>query len=78
MPIYPYQFAITVAIFTNLTGCRKSADDPLKVCPECGAESLRKKLTAAAFQLKGTGWYETDFKNKGKKGDKDDDIQGGR
>jgi len=35
--------------------------------PECGASSLRKKVTAAAFKLKGTGWYETDFKNSGKK-----------
>lgn len=69
MPIYPYLCNDCGHEFDRL---QKMSDDPLKVCPECGAESLRKKLTAAAFQLKGTGWYETDFKNKGKKGDKTD------
>ena len=64
MPIYPYLCNDCGHEFDRL---QKLRDDPLKVCPECGAESLRKKLTAAAFQLKGTGWYETDFKNKGKK-----------
>ena len=42
------------------------SDLPLLMCPECGEESLKKQLTAAAFQLKGTGWYATDFKNSGK------------
>ena len=42
------------------------SDSPLLTCPECGEESLKKQLTAAAFQLKGTGWYATDFKNSGK------------
>ncbi len=69
MPIYPYLCNDCGNEFDRL---QKMSDDPLKVCPECGAESLRKKLTAAAFQLKGTGWYETDFKNKGKKEDKTD------
>jgi putative FmdB family regulatory protein len=73
MPIYPYLCNNCGHEFDRL---QKISDDPLKVCPECGAESLRKKLTAASFQLKGTGWYETDFKNKGKKGDKDGDRAG--
>lgn len=50
---------------------QKLSEEPLRLCPECGEESLHKKLTAAAFHLKGTGWYETDFKDKTKKGDKD-------
>ena len=36
-------------------------------CPDCGEASLRKKISAAAFRLKGSGWYETDFKTKDKK-----------
>lgn len=43
------------------------SDPRLTDCPECKQASLKKQLTAAAFQLKGTGWYETDFKNSGKK-----------
>ena len=74
MPIYPYLCNDCGHEFDRL---QKIGDDPLKVCPECGAESLRKKLTAAAFKLKGTGWYETDFKDKGKKGDKDGDRASG-
>ena len=40
------------------------SDEPLKDCPECGKESLRKLVSAAAFRLSGSGWYETDFKDK--------------
>ena len=43
------------------------SDAPLTDCPACQTASLKKQLTAAAFKLKGTGWYETDFKNSGKK-----------
>lgn len=46
---------------------QKMVDDPLVFCPECGEGSLKKKISAAAFQLKGSGWYETDFKNSGTK-----------
>jgi len=73
MPIYPYICKECGYEFDRL---QKISDNPLEVCPECGAESLRKKLTAAAFQLKGTGWYETDFKDKGKKGDKSSQQDG--
>lgn len=60
MPIYAYRceecgFSKDVL--------QKLSDKPLTVCPSCGKASFRKQLTAAAFQLKGTGWYETDFKN---------------
>lgn len=43
------------------------SDPRLTDCPACGAASLHKQVTAASFKLKGTGWYETDFKNSGKK-----------
>ena len=46
---------------------QKMSDDPLKVCPECSAPKLTKLVSAAAFRLKGSGWYETDFKTKNKK-----------
>jgi putative FmdB family regulatory protein len=43
---------------------QKMSDDPLKDCPECETPSLKKLISAAAFKLTGTGWYETDFKTK--------------
>jgi putative FmdB family regulatory protein len=46
---------------------QKFSDAPLSVCPECGAEAFRKQLTAPAFQLKGSGWYVTDFRDNGAK-----------
>ena len=64
MPIYQYQCD---QCNHELEALQKMSDDRLVDCPECGAPSLRKKVTAAAFKLKGTGWYETDFKNSGKK-----------
>jgi putative FmdB family regulatory protein len=45
---------------------RKVSDPPLTTCPECGKETLHKMVTAAGFQLKGTGWYATDFKGGAK------------
>lgn len=66
MPIYPYSCEQCGHEFEVL---QKISEDPLKECPQCGQSSLRKRLTAPAFHLKGTGWYETDFKNAGK--DKD-------
>lgn len=42
------------------------SDAPLRDCPECHESSLKKCVTAAAFRLKGTGWYETDFKHQKK------------
>ncbi len=67
MPIYEYECS---ACGHRLEVLQKISDAPLTQCPECGAETLRKAVTAAGFRLKGTGWYETDFKNAGKKDDK--------
>jgi putative FmdB family regulatory protein len=46
---------------------QKMSDEPLKVCPICNKPALKKQVTAAAFRLKGGGWYETDFKTGNKK-----------
>jgi putative FmdB family regulatory protein len=46
---------------------QKMSDEPLKVCPNCNKPALKKQVTAAAFRLKGGGWYETDFKTGNKK-----------
>lgn len=69
MPIYPYLCSACDHEFDTL---QKISDEALKICPQCGEASLRKKLTAAAFHLKGTGWYQTDFKDKGAKPDDKD------
>jgi putative FmdB family regulatory protein len=45
---------------------QKRSDPPLTTCPSCGQESFAKRLTAPAFQLKGSGWYVTDFRDNGK------------
>ena len=45
---------------------QKRSDPVLNVCPSCGADAFRKQLTAPAFQLKGSGWYVTDFRDNGK------------
>ena len=59
MPIYAYRcdacgFAKDVL--------QKMSDDPLTVCPECQQANFKKQVTAAGFQLKGSGWYVTDFR----------------
>lgn len=64
MPIYEYQCQ---SCEHQLEALRKISDEPLVTCPECGKDSLRKKVSAAAFRLKGGGWYETDFKTGDKK-----------
>jgi len=43
---------------------QKVTDEPLVDCPACGKARFAKKISAPGFQLKGTGWYETDFKDK--------------
>lgn len=63
MPIYEYECN---ACGHRLEAFQKMSDEPLKECPECHKASLQKLVSAAGFQLKGTGWYATDFKNKGK------------
>lgn len=76
MPIYPY---VCTACGHEFDALQKLSDDPLTECPECGEATLRKRLAAPAFQLKGTGWYETDFKHgsKGKKTDGNEKSAGG-
>jgi putative FmdB family regulatory protein len=59
MPIYAYQCESCGHAKDVL---QKMSDAPLTDCPACGAPSFRKQLTAAGFQLKGSGWYATDFK----------------
>ena len=76
MPIYEYQCQ---ACQHEMEALRKISDPPLEACPACGASELRKKVSAAAFRLKGAGWYETDFKTGDKKnlaGDKSGDAAG--
>lgn len=59
MPIYAYKCESCGHARDVL---QKMSDAPLSECPVCGASSFRKQLTAAGFQLKGSGWYATDFK----------------
>ncbi|RZJ26535.1 MAG: zinc ribbon domain-containing protein [Haliea sp.] len=60
MPIYAYKCSSCGHAKDAL---QKMSDAPLTVCPACGAEAFTKQLTAAGFQLKGSGWYATDFRN---------------
>ena len=62
MPIYAYQCESCGHAKDVL---QKMSDAPLTDCPACGAASFRKQLTGAGFQLKGSGWYATDFKGGG-------------
>ncbi len=64
MPIYEYECE---ACGHTLEAIQKMADEPLKDCPECKKAALKKLVSAAAFRLKGGGWYETDFKTGNKK-----------
>ena len=59
MPIYEYRCESCGFQKDHL---QKMSDPVLTVCPECGKESYAKQLSAAGFQLKGSGWYATDFK----------------
>ncbi|MEK8087595.1 FmdB family zinc ribbon protein [Aquabacterium sp. A3] len=59
MPIYAYRCESCGHAKDVL---QKMSDAPLTTCPACGAESFKKQLTAAGFQLKGSGWYVTDFR----------------
>jgi len=63
MPIYAYGCSNCGA---QKDVMQKMSDAPLTTCPECGKETFVKQLTAAGFQLKGSGYYATDFKDKPK------------
>ncbi len=62
MPIYAYACSACGHAKDVL---QKLSDAPLTHCPACGAEAFSKQVTAAGFQLKGSGWYATDFKSSG-------------
>ena len=74
MPIYEYRCS---SCGHELEALQKLSDPLLLACPACGKPALSKLVTAAGFQLKGSGWYATDFKSSGSKpaakstGDKD-------
>lgn len=59
MPIYAYKCGSCGHAKDVL---QKISDAPLSVCPACGADAFSKQITAAGFQLKGSGWYVTDFR----------------
>ena len=64
MPIYEYRCEACGHRDEHL---QKVSEKPLTVCPACGKSAYKKQLSAAGFQLKGSGWYATDFKSTGKK-----------
>ena len=61
MPIYEYRCS---ACGHHLEALQKMSEGPLRKCPECGKSQLKRLVSASQFRLKGSGWYETDFKNK--------------
>ena len=63
MPIYEYRCADCGFQKEYLL---KVSEPPMSVCPSCNRATFNKMLTAAGFQLKGSGWYATDFKGGGK------------
>lgn len=62
MPIYEFECSSCQTRFERL---QKLADADPDACPECGKATVRRRLTAPAFRLSGSGWYETDFKKEG-------------
>ncbi len=73
MPIYEYACK---ACGYRHEALQKMSDDALTDCPECGKPALKKLVSAAGFRLKGSGWYETDFKGGKKNADKGDTDSG--
>lgn len=61
MPIYEYECTSCHHHFDLM---QKVSEEPIKQCPECSEHSAVRWISAAGFQLKGTGWYATDFKTK--------------
>ncbi len=64
MPIYEFECNSCGARFDRL---QKLSDPDPENCPDCGAPQVRRRVTAPAFRLAGSGWYETDFKKDGDK-----------
>jgi putative FmdB family regulatory protein len=67
MPIYAYKCS---NCGFEKDALQKMSDAPLTDCPSCGEPALKKQVTAAGFQLKGSGWYVTDFRNGNTAGNK--------
>ena len=65
MPIYAYKCS---SCGHTKDALQKMSDAPLTVCPACGSATFAKQLTAPGFQLKGSGWYVTDFRDGKKPG----------
>ena len=74
MPIYEYRCSECGFQDEYL---QKVSEPPLSVCPSCGKATFQKLLSAAGFQLKGSGWYATDFRNSGTKPAKAGDSKPG-
>ena len=74
MPIYEYRCG---SCGHQQEFLQKVSDAPLTVCTECGKPTFSKMVTAAGFQLKGSGWYATDFKNKGSSTSAKKDVKDG-
>jgi len=64
MPIYEYECQACGQVLDAL---QKVSDEPLVHCPSCGEGALKKLVSAPRFRLKGSGWYETDFKDKNRR-----------
>src|ERR1700754_2011803 len=64
MPIYEFECSTCGNRFDRL---QKLSDPDPEICPECGKPTVRRRVTAPAFRLAGSGWYETDFKKDGDK-----------
>ena len=74
MPIYEYRCSACGHQDEHL---QKVSERPLSKCPACGKKTYKKQLSAAGFQLKGSGWYATDFKTAGRKpAEKKADLKG--
>ena len=72
MPIYVYACS---SCGLQQDVLQKMSDAPLAACPVCGTQTFSKQLTAAGFQLKGSGYYVTDFKNGSKKPDAKPEVK---
>ena len=72
MPIYEYECTSCNHHFDLM---QKIADAPIKQCPQCFENTVLRLISAAGFQLKGSGWYATDFKNGNKPAAKKDEKQ---
>lgn len=75
MPIYEYRCQ---ACGHQLEALQKISEDPLTDCPECTDGELKRLMSATAFRLSGSGWYETDFKKSNQRNLASDGKDGGK